>query len=191
VGGSAAWRFDDDYYIFDGPGPDFTTFENSFAWGGAADGLCCELAHVHTSEDLSVWYYNAEEQYDVNPSPDENDDGYAYFDVSGLHGNNPTWANHTQEMQAQEIVDGAWVDIPDVFVPPDFGPGDPHLGGNSFDLADFRSLDDDSPWPADGRMKYVRIVDDPEILDGQDYAKSWCLGAQMHAAMGINVAPEQ
>ena len=150
----------------------------------------CELAHVEVSEDLEHWYYNAAATWVENPRPEEDDDGYVHAAVSGLHGNNPTWANHTKAMQAQEIRDGAWVDIPDVFVPPDFGPGDPHLGGDLFDLADFRSLEDDDPWPLSGRMRYIRIVDDPRILDGQDYLKLWNLGSQMHAAMGINVREE-
>jgi len=187
VGGSAAWRFEQGYCIYDGPGDDFATFENSFAWGLEVDGLCCELAHVEVSEDLESWYRNDAEQYLENPAPTESNDGYSYFEVSGMHGNNPTWANHTQQMQAQEIVDGEWVDIPDVFVPPDFAPTDEHLGGDRFDLADFGSKEDGTPWPADGRMRYLRIVDDETVLDGQDYDKDWCLGAQMHAAMGINV----
>jgi hypothetical protein len=36
-------------------------------------------------------------------------------------------------------------------------------------------------------MRYLRIVDDDGILDGQDYFKEWCLGTHLHAAMGVNV----
>jgi hypothetical protein len=190
VGGSAAWRFEEGYYLFDGEGDDFITFQNSFAWGLLADGLCCELAHVLVSEDLVSWYLNSAEEYLVHPDPGQDNDDYVHAAVAGLHGNNPTWANHTKEMQAQELVDGKWQDIPGETIPPDFGPGTPHLGGDRFDLADFRSELDGSPWPADGRMRYLRIVDDPAILDGQDWNVDWCLGAQLHAAMGIHVMQE-
>ena len=187
VGGSAVWRFEAGHYIFDGEGDDFITFQNSFAWGLEADGLCCELAHVLVSEDGQTWYENDAEEYLVHPSPGEDDDGYSFAAVSGVHGNNPTWANHTQAMQAQELVDGFWQDIEGEMVPADFGPDTPHIGGNRFDLADFSAEADDAPWPADGRMRYLKIVDDPQILDGQDWNADWCLGSQMHAAMGIHV----
>ncbi len=36
-------------------------------------------------------------------------------------------------------------------------------------------------------MRYLMIVDDPAILDGQDWNVDWCLGSQLHAAMGIHV----
>jgi hypothetical protein len=190
VGGSAAWRFEAGYHVFDGAGDDFVTFQNSFAWGLEADGLCCELAHVLVSEDLETWYVNSAEEYAVHPDPGQDNDDYAHAAVSGVHGNEPTWANHTKEVQAQELVDGKWQDLPGVFVPPDFGPDTPRIGGTRFDLAEFRSEIDGTPWPAAGRMRYIKIVDDPAILDGQDWNADWCLGSQMHAAMGIHVHPE-
>ena len=190
INGSAAFRFDEGYYIFDGEGDDFKTFEGSFSWGSAIDGLCCELAHVEVSEDGVVWYYNSAEVYDINPHPTNNNGGYIYSNVEGLHGNNPTWANHEKDMQAQHIFDGFWTDIEGVFVSKDFLPTDPYLGGNAFDLSTFYSKEDYSPWLPGARMRYVRIIDDDNILDGQDYSKAWCFGAQMHAAMGIHVKKE-
>ena len=46
--------------------------------------------------------------------------------------------------------------------------------------------DDSVPGPNDGQMQYIRIIDDSSVIDGQDYSKAWCFGAQMHAAMAIN-----
>ncbi|MGD9162709.1 MAG: hypothetical protein PVG39_30165 [Desulfobacteraceae bacterium] len=190
INGSAAWRFEEGYYIYNGPGNDFITFEGSFAWGGAVDGLCCELAHVQVSIDGINWYYNSAEAYDINPDPDQSNGNYQYFNVSGMHGNNPTWANYTKDMQAQEIqeVDGVfkWVNVEGVMVSKDFLPTDPYLGGNGFDLSTFLAVADDSAWPEDGKMQYIKIIDDSSVLDGQDYNKAWCFGAQMHAAMAIN-----
>ncbi|MBN2041941.1 MAG: hypothetical protein JW864_18040 [Spirochaetes bacterium] len=187
INGSAAFRFEEGFYIYNGDGYDFTTFEGSFAWGGAVDGLCCELAHVEVSEDLITWYYNSAEEYDINPDPTEDNGDYCHANVKGLHGNNPTWANINQDMQAYEIKNGKWTAIEDVYVSKDFKPTDPYLGGDSFDLFTFRSKTDDSPWPDEGKMRYVRIIDDDSIIDGQGYSNGWCFGAQMHAAMGINV----
>jgi hypothetical protein len=68
-----------------------------------------------------------------------------------------------------------------------FVPTDPYLGGNGFDLSTFLSKADDSLWPDDGQMQYIRIIDDSRVIDGQDYSKAWCFGAQMHAAMAVNV----
>ena len=198
VGGSAAWKFETGYYICDGQGDDFITFQNNFAWSGLADGLCNELGRVEVSEDAVTWYYNSAERYVENPSPDQNNDDYSYFEVSGLHGGNPTWANHLQDIQAQELrqvqmgeqLVWKWMDITGVMVSKDFKPTDPYLGGDGFDLADFRSKLDDAPWPALGRMKYLRIIDDNTILDGQDYSKAWQLGAHLNAALAIHVMQE-
>lgn len=187
VNGRAAWRFDKDYYIYDGQGDDFITFADHFAWKGEVDGLCCELAHVEVSEDLKHWYYNSAEKYKSNPDPSQNNDGYIHMKVSGLHGNHPTFANYKEDKQAYQIVDGKWEPVEGVWISKDFRPNDPYLGGDRFDLADFRSKKDDSPWPAQAKMRYLRIIDDDSILDGQDWDKSWALGAHMHAAMGINV----
>ena len=187
INGSASWKFEEGFYIYNGPGNDFKTFEGSFAWGYSVDGLCCELGHIQVSEDGQNWYYNSAEKYIVNPNPDVSNGDYSYSAVEGLHGNNPTWANAEKDMQAQEIRDGKWVNIPDTYISKDFKPTDPYLGGNDFDLSTFRSLEDDSFWPDDGKMFYIRLIDDSTILDGQDYAKGWCFGAQMHAAMGLNV----
>lgn len=190
INGWATWRFELGHYIYNGPGEDFITFQDNFSWGGQVDDLCNELGHVQVSEDLETWYYNGAEQYIENPNPSQSNPNYAYFDVQGLHGNNPTWANHTQDMQAQEIrdVDGThkWVDINGVMVSKDFSPTDPYLGGNGFDLSTFLSELDGTPFPEDGQMRYLRIIDDDTILDGQDWSKPWSLGAHLNAAMGIN-----
>jgi hypothetical protein len=53
-------------------------------------------------------------------------------------------------------------------------------------LADFLSCDTNATWPEDGKMQYLRIIDDNTILDGQDYLKEWCLGANLMSAMAIN-----
>jgi hypothetical protein len=191
INGSAAWKFEEDYYIFNGEGNDFKTFEGSFAWGGGVDGLCCELGHIQVSEDGNHWFYNSSERYTTNPNPSVSNGDYSHFDIHGLHGNNPTWANHTKDMQAQQIenVNGTyrWVNVPGAVVSKEFKPGDPYLGGDDFDLADFRSIEDDSLWPEFGKMFYIRLIDDDTILDGQDYCKAWGFGTQMHAAMGLNV----
>jgi len=194
INGEAAFRFEKGYYIFDGPGDDFITFEGSFSWGFKVDGLCCELAHVEVSEDAQHWYYNTAEQYDLNPKPSENNPNYVHESVKNMHGNNPTWANHTMDMQAFEIqsVNGVkkWVKVPNVYVSKDFKPTDPYLGGDRFDLSTFQSIIDNTPWPKHGKMRYVKIIDDDRVIDGQDYNKPWCLGAQMQSAMGIHVKKE-
>jgi len=197
INGSAAWRFEEGFYIYNGSGDDFTTFQDNFAWNGTANGLCCELGHVEVSEDMITWYYNSAEEYDVNSEPDNSNENYCYFNVKGLHGNNPTWANVNDDMKAQELVyneslgDYKWTNISGVYVMRDFKPTDPYLGGNSFDLSTFRSKVDDSPWPDNGKMRYIRLIDDDTILDGQDYSKPWCLGTHLHAAMGINVKRDE
>lgn len=189
INGSAAWKFEEGFYVFNGSGDDFRTFQSNFAWGGGINGLCCELGHVEVSEDMGTWYYNSAEEFDVNPFFTQDNSDYRYYHIKGLHGNNPTWANVNQDMDAQEIVDGKWTDNGET-VSKDFKPTDPYLGGNGFDLSTFRSKADNSPWPDHGKMRYLRIVDDDTILDGQDYAKCWCLGAHLHAAMAINVKEE-
>ncbi len=190
VNGSATFRFAGGWAIYDGPGDDFITFEGRFAWSCYVDQMVNELAHVQVSVDGSAWYYNSAEVYDVNPDPTLDNDGYVWANVSGLHGNNPTWANPDQDMQGQEVVDGRWVDVEGQRVCRDIDPADPYLGGDRFDLATFRSLADDTPWPADGRMRFLRILDDDSILDGQDYAKAWSTGAHMQAALGIHVVAD-
>ena len=151
--------------------------------------MCCELGHVEVSEDLVTWYYNSAERYDMNASHSIDNGNYRYNHVKGLHGNNPTWANVNKDMNAQDIVDGKWTNNGET-ISKDFKATDPYLGGNGFDLSTFLSKADNLPWPDDGKMRYLRIIDDDTILDGQDYAKGWCLGAHLHAAMAINVRQE-
>jgi hypothetical protein len=187
INGSAAFAFEEGYYIYNGKGDDFRTWGDRFCWGGAVNEHVSELAHVQVSADGINWYYNSAETYDINPDPASGNGDYVYYNVSGLHGNTPNWANYLQDMQAQEDVDGVWTDIPGVVVPADFDPWTPYLGGDAFDLATFLSLEDDSPWPEEGRMRYIKLIDDDTILDGQSYAPAWKTGAIMQAAMGINV----
>ncbi|MDC7235427.1 MAG: hypothetical protein PQJ58_19520 [Spirochaetales bacterium] len=195
INGWAVWKFDPDYVIVDGPGNDFITFTKTFAWGRAADSLCNELAFVEVSEDGTTWYEldPAKISYDTNPQPETDNDNYVYANVSGLHGNAPTWANFRTDVQAEELsdVNGTmkWIDVVGVSVSRYFSPDDDYLGGIAFDLADFISKDDSSPWPAGGKMRYLKIIDSSDILDGQDYAKDWCLGANLMSAMGINTEP--
>ena len=195
IGGSAAWKFEDGRYIYNGEGIDFITFSSNFAWSTTPDSLCCELAHVEVSADGETWYKNSAEDFVPNPDPSQNNDGFAYRSVSGLHGNNPTWANWKKQMQAQKIeeVDGTeqWVDIPCECISIYFEPDDPYLGGTGFDLDSFvLKADGESKWPADGRMRYIRIIDDPVSLEAQDYDKEWCLGANLMSAMGVNVGED-
>ena len=194
INGWATWRFEEGFYIYNGEGNDFITFQDNFSWGCTADGLCNELGHVQVSADLEHWYYNSAEAYIENPNPDQSNGNYSYFDVQGLHGANPTWANHEQDMQAQELreVNGVyrWVNVEGEIVSKDFSPTDPYLGGDGFDLSTFLSVDDDTPWQDELQMRYLRIIDDSTILDGQDGGKSWCLGTHLNAAMGVNVMQE-
>lgn len=187
INGSAVFAFEEDYYIYNGEGDDFRTWGDRFCWSGQVSGHCNELAHVQVSADGINWYYNSAETYDINPDPSSGNSAYNYYNVSGLHGNTPNWANHTKDMQAQEDVDGRWTDIEGVVVPSDFNAWTPYLGGDAFDLSTFLALSDNSPWPEDGRMRYIKLIDDDTILDGQSYSPAWKTGAIMQAAMGINV----
>ena len=187
IGGSAVFAFEEGYYIYDGEGDDFRTWGDRFCWGGEVNEHVSELAHVQVSEDGINWYYNSAEAYDINPDPSSGNGDYNYYNVSGLHGNTPNWANYTKDIQAQKDVDGVWTDIPGVVVPADFDAWTPYLGGDAFDLSTFLSLADDSLWPEDGQMRYIKLIDDDTILDGQSYAPVWKTGAIMQAAMGINV----
>ena len=186
IGGSAVFAFEEGYYIYNGDGDDFRTWGDRFCWGGVVNEHVSELAHVQVSEDGINWYYNSAEAYDINPDPSTGNGDYNYYNVSGLHGNTPNWANYTQDMQAQEDVNGVWTDIDGVVVPADFDAATPYVGGDAFDLDTFRSLVDDSLWPEDGQMRYLKLIDDDSILDGQSYAPAWKTGAIMQAAMGIN-----
>ncbi|MGD9161470.1 MAG: hypothetical protein PVG39_23860, partial [Desulfobacteraceae bacterium] len=170
IGGSAVFAFEEDYYIFNGEGDDFRTWGDRFCWGGQVSRHCNELAQVQVSADGINWYYNSAEAYDINPDPSSGNSGYNYYNVSGLHGNTPNWANYLQDMQAQEDVDGVWTDIEGVVVPADFNAWTPYLGGDAFDLSTFLALSDNTPWPEDGRMRYIKLIDDDTILDGQSYA---------------------
>jgi hypothetical protein len=188
INGWGVWEFDSQYVIVNGEGDDFITFTKTFAWGSTADGLCSELAHVEVSEDGETWYAPNNEAYDSNSSPSENNSDYLYDSVNNLHGNAPTWANFRTDMQAEslETLDGVkqWVEVPGVTVSRYFTATDDYLGGIAFDLEDFYNGEDQ--WPSSGKMKYLKIIDDDTILDGQDYDKSWCLGANLMSAMGIN-----
>lgn len=192
INGEAVWQFNPDYVIVDEPGDDFITFTKTWAWGGAADSLCCELARVEISEDNKIWYKlkSSEITYLPNPEPTQSNNNYLYRKVSGLHGNAPSWANFRKDMQAEKLIDNTgieyWEDLEGVTVSRYFEANEDYLGGVRFDLSNFISTDDGSTWPADGKMKYLKIIDDNTILDGQDYAKDWSLGANLMAAMGIN-----
>ncbi len=131
IDGSAAWKFEEGRYIYNGEGIDFITFSSNFAWSTAPDSLCCELAHVEVSADGETWYKNSAEDFVPNPDPPQDNGGFAYRSVSGLHGNNPTWANWKKQMQAQKIeeVDGTeqWADIPCECISIYFEPDDPYV----------------------------------------------------------------
>ena len=194
INGWAVWEFDPDWVIIDGPGDDFITFTKTWAWGGLVDGLCSELAHVQVSEDGSLWYEHGSEVYVVNPTPGVANGAYTYAGVFRLHGNQPTWANFRRDVAAEEIADPGdgnfeWTVIDGTTISRYFQPGDPHLGGVRFNLSDFHLVGNPAtPWPDGGRMRYLKIIDDDTILDGQDYAPDWSLGANLMAAMGLNVS---
>ncbi|OQY30769.1 MAG: hypothetical protein B6241_15335, partial [Spirochaetaceae bacterium 4572_59] len=193
INGEAVWQFNPDYVIIDGQGDDFITFTKTWAWGGAADGLCCELARVEVSQDGEIWYelISSEITYDEDPDPTQSNNNYIYRNVSGLHGNAPSWANFRKDMQAEELIDNAgieyWEDKEGFTISRYFEADEDYLGGTRFDLGDFHKKDHpEDPWPVDGKMKYLKIIDDNTILDGQNYARDWALGANLMAAMGIN-----
>jgi len=193
VNGWAVWEFDPGYAIINGTGDDFITFTKTWAWSSTADGLCCELARVEISEDCTQWYEldSSKINYDVNPYPTRNNSQYVYRNISGLHGNAPTWANFRKEMKAEVLQTSngieKWTELENVSISRYFTADEDYLGGIRFDLADFHLKGDPSSlWPEDGRMKFLKIMDDETILDGQDYDKSWSLGANLMAAMGIN-----
>lgn len=194
INGWGIWEFDPDFVIINGESDDFITFSKTFAWGSTADGLCSELAFVEVSEDGTTWYKPAVENYDTNSQPDTSNGNYKYDNVSGLHGNEPSWANFRTDIQAEElkIVDSIkqWVEISGVTVSRYFSADDENLGGMRFDLSDFvLTTNPNTSWPSDGKMKYLKIIDSDTILDGQDYAKDWSLGANLMSAMGIHTAP--
>lgn len=200
AGGSAVWRFDPDYRIIDEEGDDFITFSNHNVFGGDPDNSWNELARVYISADGVEWYENSACTYTVHPSPGSASNAYDWDAVQGLHGNTHGWANFRTEVQAESFdsASHAYIDLYDdqgdsIWISRYFSAESEHLGGDHFDLADFvhtgegdASMIGDS-WPADGSMSYLKIVDDPAILDGQDWNPDWSTGARVMAAMGLNV----
>ncbi|MDC7124466.1 MAG: hypothetical protein PQJ46_02795 [Spirochaetales bacterium] len=194
-GGEAVWKFDSDWVIIDGDGDDFVLFSNHNVFQGKVDGSWNELAHVYVSEDNVNWYISSKESYIENSTPGEANDDYDWSEVVDVFGNNHTWANFREDVAA-EYLDAdteSYEDLTDsngdaVYVSKYFTPTDDYLGGDYFDLSDFVSVNDsDKSWPSDGKMRYLKLVDDPSILDGQDYSPSWMTGARLMSAMGINV----
>ncbi len=215
-GGWGIWQFDADWVIVDGEGDDFVTFSNHNLLSGVADGSWNELAYVWVAETYdpdnpegTVWYKSSAETYVVNTSPGTINDNYDWSEVSGLHGNNHTWANFRDEIEAEELdsneryqevtdSEGNQVYVSRYFSPNPDDPGYesyPYIGGDYFDLADFYTVnesnsswpDGESSWPSNGKMRYIRFEDAPEALDGQDCRPVWMTGARIMAAMGINV----
>lgn len=195
-GGSAVWRFDPDWVIIDGDGGDgndFITFSNHNVFGRQVDDSWNELAHVYASEDNVNWY-KCSESFDENTSPGTANGDYIWENVSGMHGNNHSWANFREDVEA-EVLDestGEYEYLTDnngdpVMISKYFTPDADNLGGDRFDLADFVHTVDGSAWPSGGKMRYIKFVDAPESLDGQDYSPAWMTGARIMAAMGINV----
>jgi len=86
VGGSITLGFSGT--LFDGPGADFTVFENGFSFGG---GFYGELGFVEVSSDGLVWArFDSDCQI---PAPLGPFDTYDMALVSGLAGNAPIFAN--------------------------------------------------------------------------------------------------
>ena len=202
-GGWASWSFDPAWVIVDGPGDDFVTFANHNVLYGDPDGSWNELAHVYASEDGINWYVSAAEKYTAHPAPGNASDGYFWSEADDLHGNNHSWANFRKDVTAEELdlSSGTYKPVISVggaalYVSKYFKPDDPYLGGDRFDLAVFvhtepAGLQNGNSWPADGKMRYLKIADDPAILDGQDWNPEWMTGARIMAAMGINVEKAQ
>ena len=193
INGSATWKFNPDYVIINGEGDDFMTFTKTWAWAGAIDGLCCELAFVQVSADGVTWYEVDPSLVTYDPGSTEDNTNYIYANVANLHGNAPTTANFRTDMPAETIQtinsEEVWAENGET-VSKYFTPEDPYLGGVYFDLSNFVKVGDSSQsWPSDGKMRYLKIIDSDTILDGQDYSKDWCLGANLMAAMGINTEP--
>ncbi len=197
-GGEAVWRFDPAWVIIDGPGDDFITFSNHNVLNGVPDSSWNELGHIYVSADGVSWYRNSNEAYIENTTPGVSTGGYDWDAVTGLHGNNHTWANFRKDVEAEELdpSTGIYETVVDssgntVYISKYFDAQDsdlsPYLGGDRFDLADFVSMDSGDAWPAGGKMSYLKLVDDPSVLDGQDYSPEWMTGARLMSAMGINV----
>lgn len=196
-GGWAVWRFDPRYAIVNGPGDDFRTFSNHNVLSGNPDHSWNELARVYISENGSDWYENSDLTYTSHPSPGTASSAYDWDAVKGLHGNTHSWANFRIETGAEhrDSSSGLYEDL--------LGPGaEPltisryfngeteHMGGDSFDLEAFIHCNSGVPWPVAGKMRYLKIVDDPAIVDGQDWNPHWMTGARIMSAMGINTISE-
>lgn len=196
-GGSAVWRFDPDWVIVNGVGDDFVTFSNHNVLNGNPDSSWNELAHVYVSEDNINWYKSSKESFTKNTTPGTSNTGYDWSAVEDVHGNTHTWANFRKNVEAEAFnSSGVYETVTDstgsaVYVSMYFEPDDPYLGGDRFDLADFVHTESGTAWPSGGKMKYLKLVDDPTVLDGQDYNPDWMTGARLMSAMGINVEAAQ
>jgi hypothetical protein len=111
LGGSVTVEFVDNT-IYDGPGPDFTVFENAFYIGGSFDEVYLEPGYVEVSDDGAV-FVRFPCDYIVQDPPLENDPRPAhYVGFAGIH---PVFSNSTNGIS----------------------PLDPAVsGGDTFDLAD-------------------------------------------------------
>jgi hypothetical protein len=200
-GGWAVWEFDPDWRIIDGPGDDFITFSNHNLLGNEPDSSWNELAHVYISGDGENWYISGAEDYIENTQPGTSNSDYSWANVTDVHGNNHSWANFRKEIAAEKLSasTGVYEKVLDgsgnsVMISRYFKPDDPYLGGDRFDLSDFVQAEpagglNGSSWPAGGKMRYLKLVDDPSILDGQDWNPDWMTGARIMSAMGVNVEP--
>jgi hypothetical protein len=195
-GGSAVWRFDPKWVIVNGIGDDFITFSNHNVLFGEPDGSWNELARVFVSEDNVNWYKCSTENFDENLNPGTANGAYLWANVSGLHGNNHSWANFREDVAAEElntstgkyeaVTNGSGVPV---MLSKYFEPDDSYLGGDRFNLGDFVHSVTGAAWPAGGKMKYLKLVDAPDALDGQDWNPDWMTGARIMSAMGVNVEP--
>ncbi len=190
--GWAVWLFNPEYVIINGKGDDFITFSNHNVFSGNPDGSWNELARVYVSEDNINWFEHSSLNYKNHPDPGKAATGYDWSEIEGLHGNTHTWVNFRIDTESEKLdSDGIYTDIIDNYGNPVkiskyFTAATEHLGGDSFDLSYFVNCDNGEAWPADGEMRYLKIVDDPAILDGQDWNPDWMTGARIMAAMGIN-----
>lgn len=198
-GGVAVWQFDDSWVIIDGEGNDFVLFSNHNIFNGQPDGSWNELAHVYVSSDNETWYKSNKEAFSPNNTPGTANSNYAHNDVVDLFGKNHTWANFREEVTAQYLdpQTGTYKNLlnddgTEKIISRYFTPDDEYLGGDYFDLSYFVKVDDASiPWSKDDKMRFLKLIDDPNVLDGQDSAPSWMTGARLMSAMGINCEKDQ
>lgn len=134
VGGSVTVEFVDNV-IYDGPGPDFTVFENPFYIGGDFSRVYLEPGIVFVSSDndsYTSFPADYEMPEEVPPGGDDDPDHYHY--IAGIR---PVFSNPENGID----------------------PLDPDIsGGDSFDLADI-ALQAEKDGVDINNIRFIKIVD--------------------------------